>query len=109
MVCISFVPVYIAPVQPVDFYFNYSAAGPAYISKVVLDDKNTGKHFTFQDFMGIGIFAGKKRNINAEIKIQHYSNGNIFTANPGPAGSADIQCRFYMVRTGRFLFSRVVF
>jgi hypothetical protein len=69
--------------NPFDFYFNYSAAGPTYISKVVIDDKNTGKHFTFQDFMGIGIFAGKKRNINAEIKIQHYSNGNIFTANPG--------------------------
>jgi len=69
--------------KPIDFYFDYSAAGPAYISKVILDDKNTGKHFTFQDFMGIGIFAGKKRNINAEIKIQHYSNGNIFTANPG--------------------------
>ncbi|MEP7375194.1 MAG: acyloxyacyl hydrolase [Chitinophagaceae bacterium] len=69
--------------KPADFYFNYSAAGPTYLSKVIIDDKNTGKHFTFQDFMGIGIFAGKKRNINAEIKIQHYSNGNIFMANPG--------------------------
>ena len=69
--------------RPMDFYFNYSAAGPTYLSKVIIDDQNTGKHFTFQDFMGIGIFAGKKRTINAEIKIQHYSNGNIFTANPG--------------------------
>ena len=70
-------------IQPFDFYFNYSAAGPSYISKVEIDKINSGKHFTFQDFMGIGIFAGKKRNINAEIKIQHYSNGNIFTVNPG--------------------------
>lgn len=67
----------------IDFYFIYSAAGLAYISNVILDNKNTGKHFTFQDFMGIGLFAGKKKHLNAEIKIQHYSNGNIFTANPG--------------------------
>jgi hypothetical protein len=69
--------------KPLDFYFDYSAAGPTYISKLIVDDKNTGKHFTFQDFMGIGLYAGKKRNINAEIKIQHYSNGNIFISNPG--------------------------
>jgi hypothetical protein len=69
--------------KPVDAYFIYSAAGPSYISKVTLDSRNTGKHFTFQDFMGIGVFTGKKRQVNAELKIQHYSNGNIFTANPG--------------------------
>ena len=39
-------------------YFAYSLAGPTYISKIVLDDLNTGRHFTFQDFMGIGWFAG---------------------------------------------------
>jgi opacity protein-like surface antigen len=66
-----------------DFYFAYSLAGPTYISKIVLDDLNTGRHFTFQDFMGVGVFAGKNRNLNAGIKINHYSNGNIFTQNAG--------------------------
>jgi lipid A 3-O-deacylase PagL len=66
-----------------DMYFAYSLAGPTYISKVVLDDLNTGRHFTFQDFMGIGWFAGASRNLNLGVKINHYSNGNIFTQNAG--------------------------
>jgi hypothetical protein len=33
--------------------------------------------------MGIGILAGKKRNLEAGIKIAHYSNGNIFPQNNG--------------------------
>jgi opacity protein-like surface antigen len=69
--------------RPVDAYLFYSVAGPSYLSKVYLDGLNTGKHFTFQDFMGMGIFTGKKRNINVELHISHYSNGNIFTSNPG--------------------------
>jgi len=66
-----------------DMYFAYSLAGPTYISKVMLDDLNTGRHFTFQDFMGIGWFAGANRNLNLGVKINHYSNGNIFTQNAG--------------------------
>jgi hypothetical protein len=66
-----------------DMYFVYSLAGPTYISKVILDDLNTGRHFTFQDFMGIGWFAGANRNLNLGVKINHYSNGNIFTQNAG--------------------------
>jgi hypothetical protein len=69
--------------KPVDVYFNYSLAGPAYISKTSIDGKNTGKHFTFQDFMGMGGFMGKKRKLNAELRIAHYSNGNIFPFNEG--------------------------
>jgi opacity protein-like surface antigen len=69
--------------KPADIYFVYSLAGPTYISKIVLDDLNTGRHFTFQDFMGIGLFAGRNRSFNAGIKINHYSNGNIFTQNAG--------------------------
>ena len=69
--------------KPLDFYFNYSAAGPTYISKTEIDKQLTGKHFTFQDFMGLGFYAGAKRNLNAEFKIVHYSNGNIFPYNPG--------------------------
>jgi len=66
-----------------DMYFAYSLAGPTYISKVVLDGLDTGRHFTFQDFMGIGWFAGASRKLNAGVKINHYSNGNIFTQNAG--------------------------
>lgn len=66
-----------------DMYFAYSLAGPTYISKIVLDDLDTGRHFTFQDFMGIGWFAGRNRNLNVGVKINHYSNGNIFTQNAG--------------------------
>ena len=69
--------------KPVDLYVFYSVAGPSYISKLEIDSSGTGRHFTFQDFMGIGIFTGKKRNINAEVNINHYSNGNIFTENAG--------------------------
>ena len=66
-----------------DMYFAYSLVGPTYISKIVLDDLDTGRHFTFQDFMGIGWFAGRSRNLNVGVKINHYSNGNIFTQNAG--------------------------
>jgi hypothetical protein len=66
-----------------DLYFNYSLAGPTTISKVVIDGNDTGRHFTFQDFMGMGIYAGKTRRFNAEIQIGHYSNGNLFPANAG--------------------------
>lgn len=69
--------------NPADLYFYYSVAGPTFISKATIDNVNTGKHFTFQDLMGIGTFAGKKRNINAEVRIGHYSNGNIFPYNEG--------------------------
>ena len=69
--------------RPADIYFAYSLAGPTYISKTMLDDLNTCRHFTFQDFMGLGVFAGKNRNLNVGVKINHYSNGNIFTQNAG--------------------------
>ena len=69
--------------KPADMYFYYSVAGPTYISKTILDNVNTGKRFTFQDLMGIGIFAGKRRQANAELRIGHYSNGNIFPYNDG--------------------------
>jgi hypothetical protein len=69
--------------KPADFYFNYCVAGPSYISRTMIDGLNSGRHFTFQDFMGIGVFAGKQRHINAELIINHYSNGNIFPDNAG--------------------------
>lgn len=64
-----------------DVYFTYSLAGPTYVSNDVIDGRDTGERFTFQDFMGVGMFFGKARRINGEIGIKHYSNGNIFTTN----------------------------
>jgi opacity protein-like surface antigen len=69
--------------QPMDFYFDYSLAGPTFISRTTIDTTDTGRRFTFQDFMGLGIFLGRKRSTNVELRISHYSNGNIFPRNPG--------------------------
>jgi hypothetical protein len=69
--------------RPADLYLFYSVAGPSYISKTIIDDMKTGRSFTFQDYMGVGTFFGKKRNLNAEVNINHYSNGNIFPENAG--------------------------
>ena len=66
-----------------DMYFAYSLAGPTWISGQILDGHDTGRHFTFQDFMGLGFFLGRGRHLNAGVKINHYSNGNIFTQNAG--------------------------
>ena len=69
--------------KPFDFYLNYSLAGPTFISGLKSDDRNTGPHFTFQDNIGVGLFMGKERKLNTEVKIGHYSNGNLFTENDG--------------------------
>ncbi len=69
--------------RSVDLYFHYSFGGPAFISKKIIDGRDTGEKFTFQDMMGIGVFAGKTKNINADLRIAHYSNGNIFPQNNG--------------------------
>ena len=69
--------------RPADLYVLYSLAGPSYISRGVIDDLDTGGHFTFQDFMGIGMFIGERKRINAEINLRHYSNGNLQPENAG--------------------------
>ena len=69
--------------KPLDVYLNYSVAGPSYISRTTIDSMQTGKQFTFQDFMGMGMYAGKKRKFNFEMRIAHYSNGNLFPDNDG--------------------------
>ena len=68
---------------PADVYLCYSLAGPTYISERILDGLDTGRHFTFQDFIGAGAYLGRHRHVVAGIKINHYSNGNIFTTNAG--------------------------
>jgi len=68
-----------------DFYTNYSLIGPTYISKSDIDGFESGPKITYQDTMGFGIFFGEKRKYNFELRIMHYSNGNIFTRNDGVA------------------------
>ena len=69
--------------KALDLFFEYAVAGPTYISKTVIDKKETGKNFTFYDFMGMGVLTGKKKNTGAGIRIAHFSNGNLFPRNDG--------------------------
>ncbi|MFW5757424.1 MAG: acyloxyacyl hydrolase, partial [Bacteroidota bacterium] len=69
--------------SPADFFFFYSVAGPTFITDGVIDEVETGRKFTFYDYMGIGTFAGDQRELSAELKIGHYSNGNLFPQNAG--------------------------
>ena len=69
--------------KPLDLYLYYQVAGPTFLSKRYIDSLNTGRRFTFRDFMGMGAFIGKERKLNAEISIGHFSNGNIYPDNPG--------------------------
>ncbi len=69
--------------NPVEFYFSYSLAGPALITRTELDDQKTGRNFTFQDYMSLGFYFGKKRKVAADFRVTHYSNGNVFPQNPG--------------------------
>ncbi|MBC7874026.1 MAG: acyloxyacyl hydrolase [Ferruginibacter sp.] len=66
-----------------DLFFEYTVAGPTFISKTIIDNERTGRNFTFYDAMGVGIFTGKKKNLNAGLRIAHFSNGNIFPHNDG--------------------------
>lgn len=68
-----------------DVYTNYSLIGPTLLTKSDIDDAKTGPKITYQDAMGVGVFFGKDRKYNAELRIMHYSNGNIFTRNDGVA------------------------
>ena len=68
-----------------DFYTNYSLIGPTFISESVTDGFDMGTNITYQDIMGFGVFFGKDRKYNFEMRIMHYSNGNIFTDNAGVA------------------------
>ena len=66
-----------------DLYTNYSVIGPTFLTKSNIDALGTGPKTTFQDTMGLGVFFGEKRTYNFELRIIHYSNGNIFTENSG--------------------------
>jgi len=74
---------YVFRANSFDSYINYSIIGPTFLSKKNIDEYKTGPNGTYQDFMGVGAFFGKKRNYNVELRIMHYSNGNIFPENDG--------------------------
>ncbi len=67
----------------IDLYLTASLAGPSYISRNVIDRRNTGGNFTFQDYLGVGAFLGKSKHFNVNLKLMHYSNGNLLSHNPG--------------------------
>jgi hypothetical protein len=69
--------------NPLEFYLSYSLAGPSFITRTAIDGEQTGRRFTFQDFMAAGIYLGPHRRVAAEVRIAHYSNGNLFPQNPG--------------------------
>jgi len=69
--------------RPTDLYLFYSLAGPTWLSRSVIDGRDTGGAFTFQDFMGVGVFLGRDRRWSAAVKINHYSNGNLMADNAG--------------------------
>lgn len=76
---------YLARQKTFDFYMDYSLIGPTLLTKDNIDNLGTGPKLTYQDFMGAGAFFGKERQYNFELKIMHYSNGNIFNENAGVA------------------------
>jgi hypothetical protein len=67
--------------RPADLWAVYSVAGPTFISRTTIDGQSLGSRFTFQDFMGVGTFLGAARRLSLGVKINHYSNGNMFTQN----------------------------
>ncbi|HYT75569.1 MAG TPA: acyloxyacyl hydrolase [Vicinamibacterales bacterium] len=69
--------------RPADLFVAYSLAGPTFISRVIIDGRDTGGRFTFQDFMEAGAFIGRHRRAIVTVKINHYSNGNLLTQNAG--------------------------
>jgi len=76
---------YLLRTKGFDMYTNYSVIGPTYLTKNNIDDLKVGPNLTYQDAMGLGAFFGKDRKYNFELRIMHYSNGNIFTKNTGIA------------------------
>lgn len=76
---------YVLRKKPLDVYMCYSIIGPTFLTKSNIDNLGTGPKLTYQDFIGLGGFIGKERKLNVELRIMHYSNGNIFSDNSGVA------------------------
>jgi len=57
-----------------DFYFTYSVAGPTILTRRVIDNQSTSKHFTFQDFLG---FA--KLDLEKDDTLTLYESGEVLS------------------------------
>ncbi len=64
-------------------YFMASYAGPSLMSVQHFNGHNLGSHFIWQDYLGIGMMLGPKQNIDLNVRLLHYSNGDVFPTNPG--------------------------
>lgn len=65
-------------------YIMYSIAGPTLLTRHRYGPANLGESFIFQDVLGIGAQIGHStRALNLELKLVHYSNGDIFPRNSG--------------------------
>lgn len=69
--------------QYADFYFEYSVAGPTILSRRMIGSTDLGGRFIFQDFLGLGVVLGHHRAFNFDIRLVHYSNGDVLPKNPG--------------------------
>jgi hypothetical protein len=67
--------------RALDAYFCYSLAGPTFISARTLEARDLGAQFTFQDFLGAGVVVGTSKHATIGVKLNHYSNGNLFPEN----------------------------
>jgi hypothetical protein len=64
-------------------YLAYSVAGPTFISRFIIDGQESGRQWTMRDVLGLGMYVGPGRHLNAEVRIGHYSNGNLLPRNSG--------------------------
>jgi hypothetical protein len=75
-----------------DFYFEYSVAGPTILSRRVItqldsagriEEKDLGGYIIFQDYLGLGVVTGHRHAFNIDVRLVHYSNGDILPKNSG--------------------------
>lgn len=80
----------IAPVVRYQFNRHYFlhpfleiSIGAAYLSKIYLQNRPLGMHFSFQDRVGIGTLLGQDERISVSLKALHYSNAHFSKCNSG--------------------------
>lgn len=60
-----------------------ASVGFAYLTKVQLENRPQGIHFTFQDQAGIGLAYGPEQRFFTTLSAFHYSNGSFSEQNSG--------------------------
>lgn len=64
-------------------YLMYSIASPTLLSREHFADSHLGGHFLFQDYLGAGMLIGNSHRFAIEVKVMHYSNGDLAVYNDG--------------------------